>query len=144
VEDLGAAVQAFEQTVLRLGFAVMIDGNIVKAMEEFRDSIEKIAETIERVVTGHQGGPNEETFTKFRALMDAILKLPDDLIALMRIHSKVVSIIVGFFVFMIGAGLLGWHIALRILGFSARGPVKGSLAAWAQIYFWGGAVAKGS
>jgi len=140
--DLGAAVEAFAQTVTRLGLAVMISGDVFEAMGEFRNGIEEIADTVEKVVIDLKN-PNEETLARFRAEKEAILRHLDDLSALMHEHP-IISIVVGSSIFVVGVSLLGWPIAVRILGFSARGPVKGSLAAWAQRYFWGAAVARGS
>ncbi|KAF8128181.1 hypothetical protein EV363DRAFT_1400662 [Boletus edulis] len=39
-----------------------------------------------------------------------------------------------------------WILApfLPLLGFGPLGPIKGSIAAWCQSYFWGAAVPAGS
>jgi len=140
---LGVAVQAFTPIVIYLGLAVIVGGDIFGAVAQFRNGIAKIAETVEGVVIRLQNEPNEETLAKFRAQKGTILKHLDDLIALMHEHPST-SIVVGGLIFVIGASLLGWRMALQIPGFSTRGPVKGSLAAWAQIYFWGAAVKRGS
>ena len=48
--------------------------------------------------------------------------------------------------FEIIMGVLTWVVVtvLGVIGFAATGPVGGSLAAWAQATFYGGAVTAGS
>ncbi|KDQ13370.1 hypothetical protein BOTBODRAFT_33692 [Botryobasidium botryosum FD-172 SS1] len=146
--DLAIAFQAFRPLVISLGLAVTFGGDIFWAVAGFCVGFATIAEAVEKMLVLQlqrlQNELDEETLARFRTQRDMIFKHLHDFISLMHKHGPEISIVVGGLVFAVGTALLGWPVALKIAGFGAHGPVKYSLAAWAQRHFWRTAVKRGS
>ncbi|KAK7681777.1 hypothetical protein QCA50_015124 [Cerrena zonata] len=144
--------QAFEDALLPIlekvheiaaapGVALRLDHNERK--RAVRELLKRIEEII--VIFGTKHGLDEAVLRKYlEPILALILKLVVLIGDLSEQHPILRNILIVTVIGMIIPESWVLRTILRIFGFGPGGPVKGSAAAWAQRYFYGASVKKGS